>query len=94
MIAFVSLEQWNAWLDIQPATSRGVWLKLAKAGSGAQSLTKQEAIDGALCHGWIDGPLKPYDDRHWLVRSTPRRPESKWSSLTATAPLSSRRLVG
>jgi uncharacterized protein YdeI (YjbR/CyaY-like superfamily) len=80
-MTFVSLERWNAWLDAQPATSNGLWLKLAKAGAGEPSLTKQEAIDGALCHGWIDGQLRPYDDRHWLVRFTPRRRGSRWSQV-------------
>jgi uncharacterized protein YdeI (YjbR/CyaY-like superfamily) len=57
----------------------GLWIKLAKARSGIASVTKAEAIDAALCHGWIDGQLDKYDDKHWLIRFTPRKPRSKWS---------------
>ena len=81
VVAFASLQEWSAWLHTQPTTSKGLWLKLSKAGSGARSLTKQQAIDEALCYGWIDGQLKSYDDRHWLVRFTPRRPGSRWSQV-------------
>ena len=83
VVGFSSIEEWNAWLDAQPRTSSGVWLKLEKAASrkGRASLSRQEAIDGALCNGWIDGQLRPYDDAHWLVRFTPRRRASKWSQV-------------
>ena len=56
-----------------------VWLKLAKAGAGMATVSKAEAIDGALCHGWIDGQLNPFDDDYWLIRFTPRKGRSKWS---------------
>jgi uncharacterized protein YdeI (YjbR/CyaY-like superfamily) len=56
-----------------------VWLKLAKAASGIPTVSKQEAIDGALCYGWIDGQLKKFDANHWLTRFTPRRPGARWS---------------
>ncbi|VTZ22368.1 conserved hypothetical protein [Methylocella tundrae] len=56
-----------------------MWLKLAKATSGVSSVSKLEAIDGALCHGWIDGQLDKFDADHWLIRFTPRRPKGKWS---------------
>jgi uncharacterized protein YdeI (YjbR/CyaY-like superfamily) len=77
--AFVSSTDWEAWLEAQPPTSKGVWLKLAKAASGIPSVSKQEAIDGALCHGWIDGQLGKSDADHWLIRFTPRLPKGKWS---------------
>jgi uncharacterized protein YdeI (YjbR/CyaY-like superfamily) len=79
ILAFASNAQWEAWLEAQPTTSEGVWLKLAKAASGIPSISKQEAIDGALCHGWIDGQLDKFDANHWLIRFTPRRPKGKWS---------------
>jgi uncharacterized protein YdeI (YjbR/CyaY-like superfamily) len=79
--AFTSSVEWEAWLSAQPPASKGVWLKLAKAASGIASISKQEAIDGALCHGWIDGQLDKHDADHWLVRFTPRRPRSKWSQI-------------
>jgi uncharacterized protein YdeI (YjbR/CyaY-like superfamily) len=54
---------------------------LAKKGAPERTLTKSEAIDAALCHGWIDGQLNAYDDQFWLIRFTPRKPLSKWSAL-------------
>lgn len=77
--AFASLEAWETWLAAQPATSKGVWLKLAKQSAKSRSVSRQEAIDGALCYGWIDGQLDKFDDDWWLVRFTPRRSKGKWS---------------
>ena len=79
--AFEDAASFASWLDIEPRTSNGVWLKLAKKGSGVASLSKAAAIDAALCHGWIDGQLDRYDDANWLVRFTPRRRASKWSQV-------------
>jgi len=81
VLACASSAEWEAWLAAQPATSKGVWLKLAKAASGIPSVSKQEAIDGALCHGWIDGQLDKFDADHWLIRFTPRRPNGVWSRI-------------
>jgi uncharacterized protein YdeI (YjbR/CyaY-like superfamily) len=69
------------WLEEQPASSPGLWIKFAKAGSGIPGVSKSEAIDAALCHGWIDGQLDKYDDKHWLIRFTPRKARSKWSQV-------------
>lgn len=77
--AFASLREWQTWLEAQPTTSGGVWLKLAKKSAKAASVSRQEAIDGAICHGWIDGQLDKFDADWWLVRFTPRKPNSKWS---------------
>ena len=77
--AFADLAAWEAWLAAEPLSSKGVWLKIAKPSAGVASVSKAEAIDGALCHGWIDGQLNPYDDDWWLTRFTPRKPKSKWS---------------
>jgi uncharacterized protein YdeI (YjbR/CyaY-like superfamily) len=77
--AFADLAAWETWLAAQPRSSPGVWLKLAKASAGVASVSRAEAIDGALCHGWIDGQLNPYDDGWWLIRFTPRKARSKWS---------------
>jgi uncharacterized protein YdeI (YjbR/CyaY-like superfamily) len=68
---------------------------LAKKGAPEPTLTKAEAIDAALCHGWIDGQLDTYDDHHWLIRFTPRKPRSRWSKLNrsrATALLAEGRM--
>ena len=77
--AFADAAAWEAWLAAQPRDVPGVWLKLAKKSAGAASVSKAEAIDGALCHGWIDGQLNPYDEHWWLIRFTPRKPRSIWS---------------
>ncbi|WP_294041476.1 YdeI family protein [Sphingomonas sp.] len=79
IIAFADLAAWEAWLADQPAGATGLWLKIAKAGNAASALTKARAIDGALCHGWIDGQIDRYDDDWFLTRFTPRKPQSKWS---------------
>jgi len=79
VLAFKSQQAWDAWLASQPADSQGLWLKLVKKSSGIASVSKPEAIDAALCHGWIDGQIDSLDDTYWLVRFTPRRSTSKWS---------------
>jgi uncharacterized protein YdeI (YjbR/CyaY-like superfamily) len=81
VLAFASGAEWEAWLEAQPTGSRGVWLKLAKVASGIPSVSKREAIDGALCQGWIDGQLDKFDTGHWLIRFTPRRRKGKWSQV-------------
>ena len=77
---FADAESWEAWLAGQPPTSPGLWLKLAKKSAGRPSVTKTEAIDGALIHGWIDGQIHPFDEHWWLIRFTPRTRRSKWSA--------------
>ena len=79
--AFKSQQAWDAWLSSQPAQSKGLWLKLAKKSSGIASVSRQEAVDTALCHGWIDGQLDSFDDKYWLIRFTPRQSSSKWSEI-------------
>ncbi|MGN6269343.1 MAG: YdeI/OmpD-associated family protein [Sphingomonas sp.] len=78
--AFADAAAWEAWLAAAPRGSAGVWLKLAKQSARAASVSKAEAIDAALCHGWIDGQLNPFDEDWWLIRFTPRKPRSKWSA--------------
>src|SRR5262245_54419468 len=75
--AFASLQAWEGWLKEQPQTARGVWLKLAKKSAKTASVSRQEAVDGALCHGWIDGQLDKFDEDWWLIRFTPRKPNGK-----------------
>ena len=87
VLAFKSQQAWDAWLTSQPVGSKGLWLKLAKKSSAVASVSKQEAIDTALCHGWIDGQLDSFDDKYWLVRFTPRQSASKWSEKNRTRAL-------
>lgn len=74
-----SADEWRAWLEAHHADARGVWLKIAKKGTGVSSPTHHEGVRVALCYGWIDGQARSLDDVHWLQRFTPRRPRSKWS---------------
>jgi uncharacterized protein YdeI (YjbR/CyaY-like superfamily) len=71
----------EAWLDEHDEESDGIWLKFAKKGSGIRSVVYAEAVEIALCHGWIDGQAKRLDEEHYLQRFTPRRPRSKWSRI-------------
>ncbi|MBB3233414.1 YdeI/OmpD-associated family protein [Phyllobacterium endophyticum] len=76
---FASAREFEAWLAEQPRTAPGIWLKLAKKGSGIVSISHAEAIESALCHGWIDSQSDKFDDARWLLRFTPRKLQSKWS---------------
>jgi uncharacterized protein YdeI (YjbR/CyaY-like superfamily) len=78
-IPFASREVWEAWLEERHATSDGLWLKIARKGSGIESVTFAEALDVALCYGWIDSQRSGFDGRFYLQRFTPRKPRSKWS---------------
>jgi uncharacterized protein YdeI (YjbR/CyaY-like superfamily) len=71
---------WETWLAAH-VDSRGVWLKIAKKDTGAVSVSYAEALDVALCHGWIDGLKRASDARFFLQRFTPRRPGSLWSKI-------------
>lgn len=81
VLMFGDGEAFEDWLDHQPADAAGVWLKLPKKSASAPGISKAEAVDAALCHGWIDGQLDKYDEEYWLVRFTPRKPRSKWSQV-------------
>jgi uncharacterized protein YdeI (YjbR/CyaY-like superfamily) len=79
IIAFPSAKEWERWLAKTHASSSGIWLRFFKKGSGVGSVTHAEALDAALCYGWIDGQLKKHDEKSWLRKFTPRRPKSFWS---------------
>ncbi|MGP3966624.1 YdeI/OmpD-associated family protein [Streptomyces sp. 6N223] len=79
--SFDSAEDFEAWLEGHHASSPGIWLKLRKKAQGVLALTYAEALDVALCYGWIDGQKAAGDDRFWLQRFTPRRPRSRWSKI-------------
>jgi len=81
VVAFSSQQAFEMWLTSQPADCRGLWLKIAKKASGITSISRAEAVDSALCHGWIDGQLDSFDGNYWLIRFTPRQPASKWSEI-------------
>ncbi|HEV8280184.1 MAG TPA: YdeI/OmpD-associated family protein [Streptosporangiaceae bacterium] len=79
--SFESADAWDAWLTAHAADSPGLWLKIAKKGSAGRSISYSDALDVALCHGWIDGQKGRLDDEYWLQRFTPRKPGSKWSKI-------------
>lgn len=79
IIAFETQQVWEAWLAEHHAEMLGVWLKIAKKEAGVPSVTYAEAVESALCYGWIDGQKRAFDDRFWLQRFTPRRAKSIWS---------------
>jgi uncharacterized protein YdeI (YjbR/CyaY-like superfamily) len=79
LVEFADRETWAAWLAENAESSAGVWLKLARKDGGGRSVTYAEALDVALCHGWIDGQKGAIDERHWRQRFTPRGPRSRWS---------------
>jgi uncharacterized protein YdeI (YjbR/CyaY-like superfamily) len=81
VLTFASAAAFGAWLADHHQTSPGLWLKVARKGSGGESVSYAEAIDVALCYGWIDSQAKSLDDAYWLQRFTPRKPRSKWSKI-------------
>ncbi len=72
---------WTDWLESNHASSPGLWLRLAKKGAKAPSVTYAEAVESALCYGWIDGQKDKHDDAAWLQKFTPRGPRSIWSKI-------------
>lgn len=81
VLGCASQDEWNAWLAVEHARSNGVWLKIAKKAAGTRSVSYQEALDVALCFGWIDGQKRALDEQFWLQRFTPRRTGSRWSQI-------------
>ena len=81
IISFASPAEWDVWLVKNHATSNGAWLRIFKKDSGRQTISYAEALDEALCHGWIDGQKKSFDATSWLQKFTPRRPKSIWSKI-------------
>jgi uncharacterized protein YdeI (YjbR/CyaY-like superfamily) len=81
MLGFASPVEWETWLAGAHDTSPGIWLKLAKKESGLASVTYAEALDVALCYGWIDGQKDSLDTTYWLQKFTPRRRRSRWSKV-------------
>lgn len=74
----------RAWLSAHHATSPGVWLALTRKGGTVTTLTWQQAVDEALCFGWIDGQARKRDEESSWIRFTPRRPRSAWSQRNVT----------
>lgn len=80
-------EAWERWLETHHAESAGVWLKVAKKGSGVATVTHAEALEEAIRYGWIDGQRLAHDGTYFRQRFTPRAPRSKWSQINRQAAL-------
>lgn len=80
-VLFASPSQMEAWLERHHRRSAGVWLKIAKKDSGVESVTYAEALELALCFGWIDSQKRGFDEQFFLQRFTPRRPRGRWSRI-------------
>jgi uncharacterized protein YdeI (YjbR/CyaY-like superfamily) len=78
---FAAAEAWERWLEEHHESAPGLWLKLAKKDAQIASVSYAQAVELALCFGWIDGQKGAYDERWWLQRFTPRGPRSRWSRI-------------
>jgi len=81
VLLFRRQKDWETWLDANHAKSSGVWLRLAKKGSAIESVSYGEALEVALCYGWIDAQKQGESEQAWLQRFTPRRARSIWSKV-------------
>jgi uncharacterized protein YdeI (YjbR/CyaY-like superfamily) len=79
VFSFATQARWEEWLAKNGAAAPGLWLRIAKKDAAAATVTYAEALESALCHGWIDGKKQALDGESWLQRFTPRRPKSTWS---------------
>ncbi len=80
-VLFAGPAELEAWLEENHADSPGLWLKIAKKGTEPPSVTYGEALEVALCFGWIDSQKRGHDESHFLQRFTPRRPRGRWSKI-------------
>ena len=80
-LVFQNQKAWAAWLAKNHGKSFGVWLRMAKKASGLQSVSHSEALEAALCYGWIDGQTKSADENAWMQKFTPRTKKSIWSKI-------------
>jgi uncharacterized protein YdeI (YjbR/CyaY-like superfamily) len=81
ILSFAAAAAWEAWLAREHERAAGVWLKIAKKDTGITTVTYLEALDVALCFGWIDGQKRSFDTAWFLQRFTPRKPRSRWSKI-------------
>ena len=81
VMPFETQQDWETWLKEHHADTKGIWLKLAKKAAGTPSVSYAEALDSALCYGWIDGQKASFDDQYWLQKFTPRGAKSIWSKV-------------
>ena len=80
-LSFINQEAWEAWLETHGEAAAGVWLRIAKRSAEQATVSYAEAVESALCYGWIDGQKQAEDEHHWLQRCTPRTAKSIWSKI-------------
>ncbi len=85
VMTFESQQSWEVWLAEHHADTQGIWLKIAKKATDIASVSYAQALESAICYGWIDGQKASFDDQHWLQKFTPRRPKSIWSKVNCDA---------
>lgn len=78
-MSFETQQDWETWLAEHHTDTKGIWLKIAKKEIAVPSVSYSEALDSAICYGWIDGQKASFDDKYWLQKFTPRRSKSIWS---------------
>ncbi len=81
IMSFETQQDWEVWLKEYHTDTRGIWLKIAKKEARTPSVSYAEALEGALCYGWIDGQKAAFDDKYWLQKFTPRTAKSIWSKV-------------
>jgi uncharacterized protein YdeI (YjbR/CyaY-like superfamily) len=81
VLAFQTVAEWEQWLEAEGDQAPGVWVKISKRGAAEATISYAEALDAALCFGWIDGQKAPLDEHHWLQRFARRKPRSRWSKI-------------
>jgi len=81
IMSFETQQDWERWLTEYHTKTVGIWLKIAKKETGIPSVSYAEALESAICYGWIDGQKAPFDGMYWLQKFTPRRPKSIWSKV-------------
>jgi uncharacterized protein YdeI (YjbR/CyaY-like superfamily) len=81
ILTFCTQEEWEAWLEMSGQASSGVWLRIARKSAEHATVTYAEAVESALCFGWIDGQKQAQDEQYWLQRFSPRTAKSIWSSI-------------
>jgi len=81
ILTFASQAEWESWLELNEGAKSGVWLRLAKKAADRPTVSYAQALESALCHGWIDGQKKAENEHYWLQRFTPRTARSLWSKI-------------
>src|SRR5438477_9006463 len=84
IMSFETPHDWEVWLKEHHAETKSIWLKIAKKEARAPSVFYAEALDSAICYGWIDGQKAAFDDKYWLQKFTPRTAKSIWSKVNCS----------